>query len=158
MALKPSRLVVAEDVSYFCNEVAEEGGPMCLSTGGSGAALDSSNAVVFADHTPSGSLVVGVLLDEVVNIDQTRQKINFHQHEVQLGGKVALMTQGWVDTNKITSGVTPAGGDRAFADSGSNFSNVATAGPFCGHFMSSKDEDGYAKVYVNLPSKEGYQL
>lgn len=153
MALKGDRNVIADDISFFLNEVAERGVVVVLSTAGSGAALDQSQALVTVAANPSGKQPIGVLLSDMVNKDLTRQHINWHKSEVQIGGKVPLMTRGWVVTNRIVG--TPTAGQSAYLGvsgliQGSVTSNVANT-PLIGRFLSTKDEDGYAKVEVNLP-------
>ena len=100
MALKADRHELQTDISFFMDEVASRGGIACLSTGGSGAALDQSAALVtYSAAAASGTIPVGLLLNEMVNIDLTRQHINFHKDEVQKGGKVLLLRRGTVVTN-----------------------------------------------------------
>ena len=101
MALKPDRHEVVTDISFFMNETAERGIIVTHSTAGSGAAMDDSNALVAIPTTASGSAPAGLLLNDVVNIDLTRQHLNQHQDEVQKGGKVTLLKQGYVVTNKL---------------------------------------------------------
>ena len=92
---------------------------------------------------------VGILLNDVVNKDLTRTHLNQHKDEVQKGGKVTVLRKGYVVTNAITG--TPSAGDAAYA-SEVVAGNVATSGTYVvGRFVSTKDEDGYAKVEVNLP-------
>ena len=160
MALKGDRYEGTTDVSFFMNDAsAAKGGIAVLSTVGSGVALDQSKALVTYAATSvlaSGSIPVGLLLNDMVNIDQTRQHINFHKNEVQKGGKVTLLTQGWVVTDMITG--TPTAGAPAYltAEGKVTPTQSATGGvvatPPVGRFMSTKDEDGYAKVSVNLPA------
>jgi hypothetical protein len=160
MALKGDRYEGTTDVSFFMNDAsAAKGGIAVLSTGGSGVALDQSKALVTYAATAvaaSGSIPIGLLLNDMVNIDQTRQHINFHKNEVQKGGKVTLLTQGWVLTNMVTG--TPTAGAPAYLTSeGKVTATVSATGgvvatPPVGRFMSTKDEDGYAKVSVNLPA------
>ena len=69
------------------NEVAERGGVVSLSTAGSGASLDNGNAVVTYAADPSGKVPLGLLINDMVNIDLTRQHLNQHKDEVQKGGK-----------------------------------------------------------------------
>ena len=95
------------------------------------------------------------MLNDVVNLDLTRQHINWHKDEVQKGGKVAILKKGYVVTNKISG--TPAAGVAAFVDDGTA-GNIATDAEvtdgkkiMIGRFMSTKDADGYAKVEINLP-------
>jgi hypothetical protein len=172
MALKADRHELQTDISFFMNEVATRGGIAILSTGGSGAAMDQSNALVTYAKVPtttaamaiSGIVPVGLLLNDMVNLDLTRQHINWHKDEVQKGGKVTLLRKGWVVTDKIYPGNTPAAGGLAYVShSGliatSNHAVVAQdaddvlgVGRVVGRFLSKKDEDGYVKVEINLPN------
>ena len=83
MALKGDRYELETTIDFFMNEVAERGGVATLSTAGSGAALDQSAALVSYATNQSGIAPIGILLNDMVNIDQTRQHINFHKNEVQ---------------------------------------------------------------------------
>ena len=159
MALKSDRYEFQTDVSFFMNEVAERGGIVTLATGStpSGAAMDSSLNVVTYVANPSGKVAMGVLLNDMVNIDLTRQHINWHKDEVQKGGKVTVLRKGYVLTNRISTSGTPVAGDAAYvAESGL----ISTSGKAVsldsgavriGRFLSAKDTDGYAKVEINLP-------
>jgi len=160
MALKGDRYEGVTDVSFFMNDAsANKGGIVCLSTGGSGVALDQSSALVTYAATASGNIPVGLLLNDMVNIDQTRQHINFHKNEVQKGGKVTLLTQGWVVTSMFSG--TPTAGAPAYLGATGNVTATqsATGGnaanPPVGRFLSSKDEDDYVKLEVHLPAIVG---
>ena len=62
------------------NEVGEKGEVLVFSTGGSGAAMDDASAVVTTPSTdPSGEQLAGILLNDVVNLDLTRQHINWQK-------------------------------------------------------------------------------
>ncbi len=156
MALKADRHELDTDISFFYNEgTAERGGIVVLDTVGSGAAMDQAGAKVKYAVATNALFPVGVLLNDVVNLDLTRQHINWHKDEVQKGGKVSVLKKGWVVTNLIAG--TPAAGLGAFVDDGTA-GYIATAAEVAdgkyiqiGRFMSTKDEDGYAKVEVNLP-------
>ena len=158
MALKPGEFNLYTDISFFMNETATMGGIVSVSTAGSGEALDQSAALVTYAANPSGSLPVGMLLNDMVNIDQTRFHVNQHKDEVQKGGKVTILMKGWRVTNFVLG--TPAKFDTAYlAGSGYVTPTIATGGikggiP-CGNFMSIKDEDGYAKLFVDLPYQKG---
>ena len=152
MALKGDRYEGETTIDYFMNEDVDRGGIATLSTAGSGAALDQSDALVAYAASPSGLQPIGLLLNNMDNIDQTRTHLNFHKNVMQQGGKVTLLKKGWVVTNRIDPGVTPAGGNPAYVGpSGYISSNNSLGGRIVGDFGSSKDEDGYAKVNVNLP-------
>ncbi len=154
MALKPDRHESRTDLSYFMNTTATRGGIVIHSTGGSGAAMDTANAVVVAPTTVvSGTNPAGLLLNDVVNIDLTRQHINFHKDEVQQGSKVLLLREGWVVTN-TTSG-TPTVGAPAFYNILGQLTTVAPTDDLLaderykvGRFLSIPDSDGYVKVEI----------
>lgn len=157
MALKADRYEFQTDISYFMNEVAERGGCVVLSTGGSGAAMDQGQALVTYAATASGKVPVGILLNDMVNIDLTRQKMNPYKNEVQKGSKVTLLRKGWVVTNRIQGTAPTAGGSVFVAHSGNlAASNLVSQGimPVIGTWMSNVDQDGYAKVEVNLPATD----
>lgn len=162
MALKGDRQEITHDISFFDNDTtAERGGIVSLSTAGSGAALDQAAAVVTYAALPSGKVPVGMLLNDIVNVNQARYHINYQKNEMNTGGKAVLMTEGWAVTNMIAPGATPTAGKQAvLAQSGL----ITTAGGVyaqsddntglnrVGRWMSVKDEDGYAKLYVKLPN------
>ena len=157
MALKADRHELATDISFFMDEVASRGGIACISTGGSGAALDQAGAKVSYVADASGAVPAGLLLNDMVNLDLTRQHINWHKDEVQKGGKVTLLTQGNVVTNMIFPGDTPTAGGLAYvAHSGyiaaANKDSTLGQASVVGRFISTKDEDGYVKVAINLPN------
>ncbi len=151
MALKPDRISVLgnTDVSYFMNEVAERGIVVIHDTSGSGAAMDDPNAVVII---PTGSLgsCAGLLLNDVVNLDLTRQHINWHKDEIQLGGKVTLMRQGQVTTDQIVTGDAPVAGDDLHFNANGELSVLSVGSEKIGKFLSSIDADGFAKIEVNI--------
>ena len=156
MALKGDRYEVIQDIRCFMNEVAERGGIATMSTAGSGAAMDQSARLVTYAAQPSGKIPVGILMGNMVDVDLTRYKLNQHKNEAQKGGKVTLLKEGWVTTNMIYPNQSPAGGDKAYVGNSGYITNVGpnslNAGRQVGEFETSKDEDGYASVYVKLPN------
>jgi hypothetical protein len=156
MALKSDRYEFQTDISFFYNAgTATRGGVVVHdSTAGSGAAMDQGvNLVTYATVT-AASRPVGILLNDVVNKDLTRTHLNQHKDEVQKGGKVTVLRKGYVVTSNLTG--SPAAGDPAYACH-VTAGNIRPDSPGSsgvlqiGRFLSSKDEDGYAKVEVNLP-------
>ena len=148
MALKPDRIETVTDVSFFMNTTATRGGVASVSTGGSGVAMDDANAVVAYASAVAGALPVGVLLNDVVDLDLTRQHINWHKDEVQKGGKVALLRVGQVTTNLVAG--LPAAGSGAYVGVSGLIGTYPTDSVKIGSFLSSVDSDGYAKVSVNI--------
>lgn len=164
MALKTDRRHVDSDISNFMNATAERGGIVSVGSTAapSGSAMDQAeNLVEYVATALSGIKPVGVLMNDVVNLDLTRQHINFHKDEVQIGGKVTVWKKGVVVTDRIYPGHTPAKGGRAYVGHSGYFatSNVGGAdhtdvnheGKVVGRFESAKDENGFARVYVDLP-------
>lgn len=160
MALKTDRSTLQTDISFFMNEAATRGGVVALSTGGSGAAMDQGSALVTYAGLPSGKVPVGLLLNDMVNIDLTRQHLNQHKDEVQKGGKVTLLQKGYVVTNSL-EGTSPSAGDAAFlahsgnlsvADLSNDDTDADGSTRVVGRFLSGVDEDGYAKVFIDLPN------
>ena len=155
MALKADRHELDVDISFFMNETAEKGQIVVLSTAGSGAAMDQAGALVTVAAASTTIIVAGVLLNDVVDIDLTRQHINWHKDEVQKGGKVSILKKGYVVTDQIEG--TPTAGALAFMDDADTGKFAVAASvddteyTAVGRFMSTKDEDGYCKVEVNLP-------
>ena len=160
MALKADRNELDVDISFFMNETAEKGQIVSISTVGSGAAMDQAGALVtIAQGGASGSETypVGVLLNDVVDIDLTRQHINWHKDEVQKGGKVSILKKGYIVTDQVALTGSYVAGALAFMDDDDTGLIVNAAhvddGEYTaiGRFMSDKDEDGYYKVEINLP-------
>lgn len=176
MALKPDRMYQPmEDISRFwpTGVVTEAnvtaGGVVCSVTSGSGIALDSqgtggvdaghsgnTNTVSYVTN-PSGAIPVGLLTQDIRN-DQTSEprRRNFAANVAYVGGKVHLITKGWVVTNKITG--TPTAGQAAYLHQSGYVSHLAIADQAAigglvrvvGRFLSNKDQDGYAKVFIDL--------
>jgi hypothetical protein len=150
MALKPDRIESYTDISFFCNSVAERGGVVVHVTSGNGVSMDDAGAVVAYPTANTGTKPAGLLLNDVVNLDLTRQHINWHKDEVQVGSKVTLLRQGQVTTNMVASGVAPAAGADAYYDNVGKLTTVATNSVKVGRFLSGKDADGYVKVDINI--------
>lgn len=155
MALKPDRVELLTDISFFMNTTATRGGVVSAVTAGSGVSMDDANAVVAYAANPSGAKPIGVLLNDVVDLDLTRQHINWHKDEVQGGGKVTLLQVGQITTNRVVG--SPTAGATAYVGASGNFSATppSDAGTEdeayrVGRFLSAKDADGYAKVAVNI--------
>jgi hypothetical protein len=150
MALRSDRHEFDTDISFFMNEVATRGVVVCASTAGSGAAMDDAAALVTVKTNASGAAPIGVLLNDMVNIDQTRQHINQYKDEVQKGGKVTVLTKGWVVLDNVSG--TPTVGQTAYVANDGKVSATQAGGTVAvGRFLSIKDADGFAKVAINLP-------
>ena len=156
MALKADRIEAYTDISFFMNTTATRGGVVTMLTAGSGASMDDANAVVVYAANPSGLVPMGILLNDVVDLDLTRQHINWHKDEVQKGSKVTLLRQGQVTTDMIAAAAAPGVGSGVYIGASGLLTTVAVAtsgvsnGISCGRFLSSKDADGFCKVDINI--------
>lgn len=158
MALKSDRYEESTDISYFYTAgTAARGGVVCLDVlSASGAAMDQGDNTVSYQAAAVTDVPVGILLNDVVDKDLSRTHINWYKDEIQKGGKVTVMTRGWVVTNMVDG--TPGPGDLAYASETEGLiatvaADAQASGNLAiGRFMSAKDADGYAKVYVNLPN------
>ena len=149
MALRPTRNEFLTDLSFFMNETSERGVMCVASTQGSGAAMDQSEAAVKV-ASAVGDKPVGLLLNDVVDLDLTRQHINYDQDEMQKGGKVLLLRAGFVVTDQISGAIT-LGDAVHFVDDGRICSAAASShSAQVGRWLSKKDSDGYAKLQINI--------
>lgn len=155
MGLKSDRIHVDSMIDYFMDEVATRGGVVVQSTVGSGAAMDQSQQLATYAAAPSGKSPLGVLMCDMVNLDLTRQHKNFHKEEVQKGDKVTIWNKCTVVTNMIIPGQTPTAGSKAYLGHSGYLAAQDVIGGgsdlVVGRWLSSKDEDGWAKVSINLP-------
>lgn len=154
MALKADRLIDVTEIGYFLNEVASPGVIVSISTQGSGVALDNTSNLATVKAAGSGSTPLGMLLNEFVSIDLTRTPRNWHKDQHTTGDKCTILRKGWAVTDKVT-GVPNAGQEAVLVQSG-NVSGISppvadyTRYPHVGKFLSTKDENGFARVYVDL--------
>jgi len=151
MALKGNRQIKLTRVDIYCDQVIEKGGVLVFNTAGSGNTLDQAQNLGEYAVTSSGKHVIGFALDNVVDTDLTRYKLNQHKDEIYKGGKVSVATVGYVLTNMYVG--SPVLGKAYLSSSGKltpTWINDA-ATPLVGRFEGSPDEDGYVKVSFNLP-------
>ena len=160
MALKPDRVEHLTDLSFFMNETGNRGGIVTfrVSAAASGAAMDDANAKVgyptgtsAAEFGTQNQKPAGLLLNDVVNLDLTRQHINYHKDEVQKGSKVLLLQRGTVVTDQLSGTPTAANiGATLYFDQDGKLGVGANASAPVGRLLSIKDADGYAKVSIDI--------
>lgn len=156
MALKGDRNIVDTEVGYFMSEVASQGVVVAIGTAGSGVGLDDNDSVGTVSAVSSGVSPLGVLLTEVVSIDLSRMNVNMNKDQVALGGKVCIVNQGWVVTDQITG--SPTAGQMAVLGVSGTVAGISigdpawneTSQPRVGTFRTGPDQDGYARVYIDL--------
>jgi len=157
MALREDREIYQDTIKYTCDVVAERGSTLVVSTAGSGVALGESAGVATLASNPSGYKVAGMLLGDVVSVDETRYHRNFHKDEQKTGERVRLLRHGVVTTDKLHAGYSPTDGSTAYLTSSGTLRSSADASggivatPKVGEFKGLKDESGFICVEVNLP-------
>lgn len=129
----------------------ERGCVMIIDTNytGTGKVGDGNNVVAVPTGT-SGS-PVGVLLNDVEDIDlSTQPHLNrFYKDVVPLCSPVTLLTHGYVYTDKLVTGNTPAAGGAAHFNTDGKFTTTTTS-TRVGTFRGAKDADGFVGVDVNI--------
>jgi len=152
MALKPDRVELLTDVSFFMNTTAERGGVVSVvtATSGVGVSMDDANAVVAYAAVASGAKPVGLLLNDVVNLDLTRQHINWHKDETQVGGKVTVLRVGQVTTNMLVAGTTPSAGADAYVGASGLIGTSSTNAVKIGQFLAPKIPTATSKYQLTF--------
>lgn len=154
MAIKQDYQVDVGDISWTCSDVAERGVVLVFDTAGSGIGIGDFAGDLTLAASASGKKVAGVLMQDIISIDETTRHRNFHKVEAKTGERIWLMKQGFVVTNKVTG--SPTIGDTAYLTANGvvtptldvNGGLVAT--PKVGQFEGLKDADGYVKLRLNL--------
>ena len=151
MALKPHRVESYTDVSNFINVASERGGIVVHVSSGSGVAMDDAlSLVAYPTSTPSGTKPAGLLLNDVVSYDLTRQHLNWYRDEIPVGGKATVLRQGQVATNMVAGAASPAAGKDAYYDGTGKLTTDSTNSVKVGRFLGVLDADGYVKVDINI--------
>ncbi len=159
MALRGDRVESKTEITFFMNETGERGNVLVFENDGSGSAMDDPSALVRVSHASSGLRPIGILMNDVVNKDLTREHLNQHKDEVQIGGKVTILTKGTIVSDRVDG--TPSGGQEAFY---ANNGSLTTTSPYIssdpddtsflterlGRFLGGVDNDGFAKVEIDI--------
>ena len=151
MALKPDRNELAYDISRYMNENATRGGIAVILQQGSGVAMDGSGNIVTYAANPSGKIVAGLVLQDVVTLG-TYERKNPYKDETLKNGKVALLTKGWVVTDMVYPSTTPTAGAVAYVGQSGLLTPTSYAGAVvAGRFETSLNEEGFLKFSIDIP-------
>jgi hypothetical protein len=163
MALKPDRNYNPADlVTYYSMfETGQRGGVVFQSTGfyPQGAGLDDGQQrCYYVNANTSGFKPVGLLCNDVVNLDLSRTHINFHKDETQVGQPVTVAKQGEFVTNyfgvgqasgaSLTLPATVYAGPSGFLYTTAGY--ASSGWPAVGKVLSYVDSQGYARVRIDL--------
>jgi hypothetical protein len=149
--LKADRNLTQWVFNYKAGAAATMGGLVSSTTSASGVGANGPGTASYVAN-PSGAFVLGVLLDDVEVLDPKLDRNPFRE-VVGVGDQVSIGSEGWVVTDMVYPGVSPTAGQAAFLGQSGYFTNVQTPAqaPKVGRFETSKDEDGFVKVSLNIP-------
>lgn len=155
MALKGEREVLQTNIYYKIQTgVDAERGTILVASSTDGTADKPSTTALTGIGAENP---VGLLLDDVEDLDYTVRPQIHVRNVVPRGSEVSLLTKGRIKTNLIPGGVSPVQGETAYlAASGwvSNVEHVTGSGIIVGYFESAKDADGYARLYVDINGRK----
>ena len=149
--LKPDRNLTQWVFNYQAGAAASMGGLVSASTTASGNAANGPGVAEYVTN-PSGAFVLGVLLDDVEVLNSYLDRSPYRE-VVNVGDQVSIGKEGWVVTNMIVPAITVTAGQTAYLGQSGYFTNVQSPAqaPKVGRFETSKDEDGFAKISINIP-------
>lgn len=150
MALAPSRQVFQTNSKYALNEVAERGLICCIQTSVTAAGEVTAAAVA----TGVGVQPVGILLDDVEDLNYDRHGEYRQRNVVDVGSVVGLAAKGDFETDRL-SGPAPLAGQDAYLGAGGTLTSVQatdgiTSAPRLGYFQSGVNANGFAAVHLDL--------
>lgn len=161
MALKPDREYnEITDITNFWYEdqatAVEKGGMASVVTQGTGVAMgqnitDEPNIVDYDPSVGSTTVPKGILLQNVALSMGTRDFPNYENQEIRPGDKCTLVRHGWVVTDMIVAGQTPAiGGIAYLGNSGLLATGAVSSSRAVGRFETQKDANGFCRVFIDL--------
>jgi hypothetical protein len=154
MGLKPDREVIQTNVRYRIETgVDVTRGHVLIADATDGVAAVPTTLPTLASTILAYGGVVGLLLDDVENVDWTTTPQIWTRNVQPRGSEISVLTKGRVKTDVIPTGVTPAQGELAYlADNGevSNVAHVAGSGFVVGRWASAPDADGYAHLDFDI--------
>lgn len=162
--LNPDRNPVLESIAYFmlstgdCGRIAFQY-PVASGSQALGNGLDSTNNKIeyVNSISVSGRKAVGMVLQNVVNIDFSRQELNRYSSDRQVNSKVLVGVIGEYSTNCWGAGQLSTGVQLPAivyaGPSGCLYTDAAhaTSGyPAVGKALTGKDANGFAMVRIDI--------
>lgn len=165
--LKPQFTCLQDSIEYYMFDTGSPGGIVCPVASGAlpagvqqaqGAGLDSAGRRVTYVSSASGYLPIGVLMTNVVSVDQSRYRTNWFKTECNVGDKVWILTKGRVNTDQVVAStiagyslpVTARVGLRGQIYNGDIAGYAASGFPAIGRILTRPDADGFCQVQVDL--------
>lgn len=146
MALGPNRQVFQTTIDYAVNAAAARGGILSYSSTAGQAEYNAAG---------SGALALGILLDDVEDLNFDRHPEYLQRNVVDIGSVVGIAIRGIFDTDQVVSGQTPAQGNPAYLHPDGEVGTTQlddgiAAAPRVGTFMSALDANGFVRLLVDL--------
>lgn len=146
MALGPNRQVFQTTIKYAVNEVAARGGILVAST-------TAGEATYTANPTGSAVYPIGILLDDVEDLNFDRHPEYLQREVVDVGSVVGIANKGEFETDQIVG--TPTQGQPAYLHpngqiGATQLTDGLNPAPRVGIFRSALNANGFASVLVDL--------
>lgn len=146
MALGPNRQVFQTRIRYAVNQVAERGGIVSAST-------TAGEAEYLVSPTGAAVYPLGLLLDDVEDLNFDRHPEYLQRNVVDVGSVVGIANEGEFQTNLLVG--TPSQGQLAYLHpsgyvGATQLSDGINPAPLVGRFLTAPDANGYAVLYVEL--------
>ena len=150
MALKGNREILQTNINWtIIDGVDAERGVVLVASATAGK-VEKGPASLTGKVLTGLARPVGLLLDDVENLDYTTRPMIFQRNVVPRGSEVSVLTKGRVKTNMIHYQAAPSGGRSAYLAVSGLVHTTAGSGIKVGFFESTKDADGYADLYVDV--------
>jgi hypothetical protein len=147
MALGPNRQVFQTRIRYAVAAAAERGGILSAS---------STAGEALYDPDGSGALPLGLLLDDVEDLNFDRHPEYLQRNVVDIGSVVGIANEGEFQTDMYIASPAPSQGDPAYLHP-SGFvgtvqldDGVGTLGARVGTFLTAPNALGQVVLYVEL--------
>lgn len=147
MALGPNRQVFQTTIDYAVNSIAARGGILSYSATAGEAEYNVDG---------SGALPLGILLDDVEDMNFDRHPEYLQRNVVDIGSVVGIANEGVFDTDQVVAGDAPAQGLPAYLHPDGQVGTtqlddgVGNVSPRVGTFRSSLDANGFVRLLVDL--------
>ena len=147
MALGPNRQVFQTTIRYAVAAVAVRGGILSYSSTAGEAEYDVDG---------SGALALGILLDDVEDLNFDRHPEYLQRNVVDIGSVVGIANKGVFQTDQVVTGNLPAQGNPAYLHPNGQVSTVllddgvGNTSPLVGAFRSALDANGFVSLLVDL--------
>jgi hypothetical protein len=148
MALAPGRQVAATNIDFALNAVQECGVIVSIIPG-----TTAVGEVAVTSPTGANVQPIGILLDDVEDMNYDRHGEYLQRNVVDVGSIVSLADEGEFWTDRVTG--TPAAGDQAYLNvngtvSPTQLTDGITAAPQVGIFLSALNANGFAKIRLDI--------